>query len=171
MKKFNDIDHLNLLINSKEFGVGSLVGLEESLADGLYERIKTIDLDIKKVHILALGLAEPFWDEVHERRKNGEKGSGIGIRIRLRGYSTEISYYRDSFYFKDKKSSFQKGTYIKKSSKYKYIERDISSLVNWEKELIREFEKPFSYYRESSQALVVARRKLRIAYNRAMNPQ
>ena len=72
----------------------------------------------KKIHLLALSLRSPFFDEVVERRKNKEKGSDIGVRVRRSGYALEISYYRSAFIIQTGGKKIIKSVFIKKSREY-----------------------------------------------------
>ncbi|WP_193085513.1 conjugative transfer protein MobI(A/C) [Halomonas sp. 3F2F] len=166
---FNNPTLLKQLAEDRESRILALMDLDLSIDEGFKERIEQINCDIQKVHLLAVSIADVFWEEVYERQKRGEKGSKIGIRVRLREYATEISYYKESFTVKNGKSNFRKGLYIKKSSENKYLERDIAKLYGWEKELIREMEKSFAYCRAMSKSLVDARRQLRRAHAQLVN--
>ncbi|MGP9535216.1 conjugative transfer protein MobI(A/C), partial [Halomonas sp. AOP42-E1-30] len=106
MKDFNNTTLLKQLAEDRESRILALIDLDLSIAEGFKERIEQINCDIQKVHLLAVSLADVFWEEVYERQERGEKSSRIGIRVRLRGYATEISYYKSSFTVKNEKSNF-----------------------------------------------------------------
>lgn len=160
---FNDIHILNDLIQDSNHRAGALGDLNHSIEEGLKEKIEQINCDLKKIHLLAVSYADIFWKELHEMHETGVEPSYIGVRVRMRDHAIEISYYTGSFTVNNPKASFRKGKYLRKSSKNQYLERDLTKLKEWEKDLIREMEKSFSYCRAMSKDLVNARRQLRHA--------
>lgn len=160
---FNDTNILNDLIKNSNLRAGALGHLNLSIEEGFKQKIEQINCDLKKIHLLAVSYADIFWEELHETHETDVKSSHIGVRVRMRNHALEISYYTDSFTVNNSKAHFRKGTYLKKGSKYKYVERDLSQLHEWEKDLIREMEKSFSFLRKMSSDLVKARRNLRHA--------
>ncbi|MBR2513184.1 MAG: hypothetical protein IKE45_04015 [Halomonas sp.] len=160
---FDDENVLDSCLESSDIEQFDLSGLPASVVSSIDSQIARIELDLKKIHLLALSLRSPFFDEVVERRKNKEKGSDIGVRVRRSGYALEISYYRSAFIIQTGGKKIIKSVFIKKSREYNYASKDLSGLHDWEKELILEFEESFSYCRRSSRSLVAARRALREA--------
>lgn len=160
---FDDAASLDSCLAASDVEQFDLSGLPDSVVSSIDAQIARIELDLKKVHLLALSLRRPFFDEVDERRNNKEKGSSIGVRIRRSGFALEISYYRSAFRVRAGGKNFTKSIFIKKSQEYRYGARDLSGLQDWEKELISEFEEVFSHCRKSSRQLVAARRALRDA--------
>ncbi|WP_417788415.1 conjugative transfer protein MobI(A/C) [Stutzerimonas xanthomarina] len=160
---FDDAGALDSCLTASDVEQLDLTGLPDSVVSSIDGQIAQIEMDLKKVHLLALSFRTPFFDEVVERRKNKEKGSDIGVRVRRSGFALEISYYRSAFRVRTGGKRITKSIFIRKSQEYRYGARDLSGLQSWEKELILEFEEVFSHCRKSSRQLVAARRALRNA--------
>lgn len=160
----SEVDSCLSLDSLEEF---DMTALPDTIISSIDIQLSRIELDLKRVHLLARAYQHPFFDEIVERRKANEKGTGLGVRVRRKDSATEISYYHSGFWIPHGKGKILKSTFIKKSRKFSYIAKDLSALQSWEKELVLEFEKSFSYYRKLSQRLVAARKALREAKNAA----
>lgn len=163
LDRFDDFSLLDSAMQSLDVRAREIEGLPASISRAIDVQLERVEFDLQKVNLLALAIADPFWDEVVERRESGDKTSDIGVRVRRKGHASEISYYRSSFHVSQKGRRYLKSVFIRKSAEHEYRAKDLTGLYSWEKELILEFEESFKHCRKLSKSLVAARKSLREA--------